>query len=58
MNAKEGGWSLPEGQVTDRSWPVVLKELVRGRLMDELPQEVPYHLTIETEYFHENELGE
>lgn len=55
--AKEGKWFLPPGKVTDRSKPVVLQELVRGRLLDALPQEVPYSLKIETEYFHINDLG-
>lgn len=56
--AREGKWTLPEGTITDSPWHKVLQELVRGRLLDALPQEVPYNLIIETEYFHVNDLGE
>lgn len=55
--AQEGKWHFPPGKITDQSPPTVLEELVRGRLLDALPQEVPYSLKIETEYFHTNDLG-
>jgi len=42
---------FPEDQITDRSERFIAAEIVREKLMDRLGQELPYRLSVETEYY-------
>lgn len=44
-------WLFRNNEITDKSPPVLIEEFVRARLLDYLPQEIPYQLTTELEYF-------
>lgn len=44
-------WEFKNNEVTDQSPTELIEQFVRARLLDYLPQEIPYHLTTELEYF-------
>ncbi|KAJ8922984.1 hypothetical protein NQ315_001532 [Exocentrus adspersus] len=49
--AKPGKWMFPEQVWTDQSHEQIITNSVKGKLLDFLPQEIPYNLTPELEYF-------
>uniref|UniRef100_A0A1B0D336 GTPase Era, mitochondrial n=1 Tax=Phlebotomus papatasi TaxID=29031 RepID=A0A1B0D336_PHLPP len=49
--AKISNWEFNEGTHTDQSNETIIQETVRARLLDFLPQEIPYSLESELEYF-------
>lgn len=52
--SKPGAWEFPANQTTDQSNELIVEESVRARLLDYLPQEIPYTLTSQLEYFDES----
>lgn len=52
--AKPGPWEFPANKFTDQSNEVIVEESVRARLLDYLPQEIPYTLKSQLEYYDEN----
>lgn len=44
-------WEFKNNEVTDQKPPEIIEQFVRARLLDYLPQEIPYLLTPELEYF-------
>lgn len=44
-------WVYKNNEITDRSPTELIEEFVRARLLDYLPQEIPYQLSTELEYF-------
>lgn len=53
----EGPWHYPEDQVTDMPMRLMAAEVTREKLFHALYQELPYHLTVETEEWEEFEDG-
>ncbi|KAH8373085.1 hypothetical protein KR009_011633 [Drosophila setifemur] len=49
--AKTRHWSFPSDVHTDSSPEALIEESVRARLLDYLPQEIPYNLNCELEYY-------
>ncbi|KAK9504703.1 hypothetical protein O3M35_010973 [Rhynocoris fuscipes] len=49
-SAKYGDWLFPENSFTDQSPEVLITETVRSKLLEHLPQEIPYKLNVELEY--------
>jgi GTPase len=45
----EGPWLFPEDQLSDLSQRAMAAEITREKLFDQLQQELPYSLTVETE---------
>lgn len=45
-----GNWLFPENVFTDQNHNQLIKETVRSKLLEYLPQEVPYNLKVELEY--------
>ncbi|KAK6638272.1 hypothetical protein RUM44_008701 [Polyplax serrata] len=56
--AKEGEWILDDGVVSDTPIDVVITNLLRAKLLNGLPYEVPYVCKYEVEYLQENNFGE
>lgn len=44
-------WEFKNNEVTDKSPTDLIEQFVRARLLDYLPQEIPYQLITELEYF-------
>lgn len=44
-------WEFRVGEYTDRTSEQLVIDNVRAVLLDYLPQEIPYNLTVEMEYF-------
>lgn len=55
--AKEGEWILDDGVVSDTPIDVVITNLLRAKLLNGLPYEVPYVCKYEVEYLQENNFG-
>jgi GTPase len=53
----EGPWLFPEDQLSDLSQRAMAAELTREKLFEQLHQELPYSLTVETEGWAESEDG-
>ncbi|XP_018796997.1 PREDICTED: GTPase Era, mitochondrial [Bactrocera latifrons] len=51
--AKERSWEYSKGSFTDEKPEALIVESVRARLLDYLPQEIPYNLHSAIEYFSE-----
>lgn len=49
--AQEAPWEFRKNEITDQTPTMVIQEFVRARLLDYLPQEIPYLLNSELEYF-------
>jgi GTPase len=49
--AQEQPWEFKNNELTDQKPVTVIEEFVRARLLDFLPQEMPYTLNSELEYF-------
>ncbi|XP_050419939.1 GTPase Era, mitochondrial [Adelges cooleyi] len=50
-NSKPSAWMFPEGTLTDKQDTDLILEVVKSKLLNYLPNEVPYNLQIELEYF-------
>lgn len=48
--AVEKPWVFKNNEVTDQAPSELIERLVRARLLDYLPQEIPYNLSVELEY--------
>ncbi|XP_070572451.1 GTPase Era, mitochondrial-like [Ptychodera flava] len=57
-NAKPGDWEYHPDMVTNQSPEEVIHEVIRGKLLEYLPEEVPYQLQQSTELFEKNENGD
>nr|AEE62789.1 unknown [Dendroctonus ponderosae] len=55
--SKPGEWLFPDNIWTDKSAEDIIQSSVQAKLLDFLPQEIPYSLTVEIEYFDINEKG-
>lgn len=53
----EGPWLYPEDQLSDMSERLLAAEVTREQLFLQLQQELPYELTVETEYWREKPDG-
>jgi GTP-binding protein Era len=53
----EGPWLFPEDQLSDLSQRAMAAEITREKLFEQLHQELPYSLTVETEGWAESEDG-
>lgn len=51
--SKPGAWEFPVNKTTDQSNEQIVEESVRARLLDYLPQEIPYTLKSQLEYYDE-----
>lgn len=47
----EGPWQYRNNETTDQKPETLIQDFVRARLLDYLPQEIPYNLKVELEYF-------
>lgn len=52
--SKPGQWEFPANTLTDQKNETIVEESVRARLLDYLPQEIPYTLKSQLEYYDEN----
>lgn len=50
-SAKPGHWLFPTTTYTDQKPRRIFEEAVRSKLLDCLPQEIPYNLSVKLEYF-------
>lgn len=50
-NAKPGEWLFPEEIWSDRTAEQIIVDSVKAKLLDFLPQEIPYQLKPEMEFF-------
>lgn len=50
-SAKPAHWLFPSSTYTDQEPRRIFEEAVRSKLLDYLPQEVPYNLSVSLEYF-------
>ncbi|KAJ4437053.1 hypothetical protein ANN_17188, partial [Periplaneta americana] len=55
--AEPSPWLFPASQFTDQPSETVVIDTVRAKLLDYLPQEVPYNLVTSMEYFETSEDG-
>lgn len=58
LKAKPGEWQYHSEVLTDQSPEQICTNLIRERLLEYLPQEVPYSMTQSVELWHEGENGE
>ncbi|XP_060703913.1 GTPase Era, mitochondrial [Hemiscyllium ocellatum] len=56
--AKPGSWDYHSAVLTDQSPQEICRNLIRERLLEYLPQEVPYNITQSTELWEEGPSGE
>lgn len=49
--SSEGSWIYKNNESTDQQPERLIEDFVRARLLDYLPQEIPYNLKVELEYF-------
>ncbi|XP_044272768.1 GTPase Era, mitochondrial [Tribolium madens] len=56
-NAKPGEWLYPGEVWSDKTAEEIIVDSVRAKLLDFLPQEIPYNLKPEMEFFNINEKG-
>jgi GTPase Era involved in 16S rRNA processing len=47
----ESPWEYRNNEATDQEPEKLIQDFVRARLLDYLPQEIPYNLRVELEYF-------
>lgn len=47
----ENPWKFKNNEITDQEPEKLIEQFVRARLLDYLPQEIPYNLKLELEYF-------
>lgn len=52
--AKEKKWEYTADEYTDQPPEELIVQSVRARLLDFLPQEIPYQLTSEIEYYNQD----
>jgi GTPase len=50
-HSRTGQWEFPSDQYTDRTPEEIIVQSVQARLLDYLPQEIPYLLSSEIEYY-------
>lgn len=53
-HSQPGQWEFPANTLTDQTNEQLVEESVRARLLDYLPQEIPYTLKSQLEYYDEN----
>lgn len=58
QNAKPGKWMFPKETWTDQSNQTIIEKAVKAVLLDTLPQELPYSMTVRMEYFKQELDGE
>lgn len=51
--AQPGQWEFPADVITDQKPEAIVEDSVRARLLDYLPQEIPYRLTCQLEFYEE-----
>lgn len=51
----ESPWEYRNNEVTDQEPEKLIQDFVRARLLDYLPQEIPYNLKVELEYFNNDD---
>ncbi|XP_050540266.1 GTPase Era, mitochondrial-like [Daktulosphaira vitifoliae] len=51
QKSKPSSWIFPEGTLTDKQDTDLILEIIKANLLNNLPNEVPYKLQIELEYF-------
>ncbi|CAH1997402.1 unnamed protein product [Acanthoscelides obtectus] len=56
--AQPGEWLFPEQVWTDQSTETIITNTVKAKLLDFIPQEIPYNLKPCMEYFNVDETGE
>lgn len=56
-NAKSGEWLFPQNVWTDQSTQTIIEDAVKAVLLDYLPQEIPYMMKVNMEYFKEHDDG-
>lgn len=56
-NAKPAKWMFPNNVWTDQAAEDVIQSAVKAKLLDFLPQEIPYLLSAKLEYFNINSRG-
>lgn len=49
--SKPSPWMFPNDVLTDRKETDLVLDIINSCLYDNLPNEVPYHLKLEMEYF-------
>lgn len=52
--SQPGQWEFPSNTITDQTNESIVEESVRARLLDYLPQEIPYTLKCQLEYYDEH----
>uniref|UniRef100_A0A8C6SCQ6 GTPase Era, mitochondrial n=1 Tax=Neogobius melanostomus TaxID=47308 RepID=A0A8C6SCQ6_9GOBI len=57
VKAKPGEWQYHSEVLTDQTPEQICTDLIRGKLLEYLPQEVPYTVTQSVELWHEGENG-
>lgn len=55
--AKPGEWLYPENVWTDQSNQTIIEDAVKAVMLDYLPQEIPYNMKIQMEYFKKHDDG-
>lgn len=56
--AKPSGWLFSEEMFTDQDPVVIIQDTVRSRMLNDLPEEVPYRAGVEVEYLDFEREGE
>jgi GTP-binding protein Era len=56
-NLPESPWLFEEDQITDMPWRMLAAEITREQIFNQLHQELPYGMTVETESWEEFENG-
>lgn len=56
-SARPENWIFPEEIWTDQSAEEIIIKTVQAKLLDFLPQEIPYNLKTDIEYFNINDEG-
>lgn len=51
----ESPWEFRNNETTDQEPEKLIQDFVRARLLDYLPQEIPYNLKVELEYFNNDD---
>jgi GTPase len=56
--AHNSNWQFDPETFTDQESRQLVEEAVREKLLNNLPQEIPYNISPEMEFFSESETGE
>ncbi|XP_066256284.1 GTPase Era, mitochondrial [Euwallacea similis] len=56
-SARPAKWMFPQAVWTDQTAEIIIQNSVKAKLLDFLPQEIPYRLKPELEYFDLNDKG-